>query len=83
MSQRNVERVIGRLVTDEGFRRRFFEDPARVLRDITCCGLELTDIEVGCLAKIDPRVSVRFAESLDARIRKLDVAATATGEELS
>ncbi len=82
MSQRNVERVIGRLVTDEGFRRRFFENPTGVLRDITCCGLELTDIEVGCLAKIDPRLPSRFAEALDARIQKLDLA-TASGEELS
>ena len=73
MSQRNVERVIGRLVTDEGFRRRFFLDPVTTLRDLTLCGLELTLSEVRALASIDPRHVARFADAIDGRLLKTDL----------
>ena len=73
MSQRNVERVIGRLVTDEAFRRRFAADPASTLSGIAGDGLELNDCERGALAVLDPRAVERFADSLDPRLQKSDL----------
>jgi Ribosomally synthesized peptide prototyped by Frankia Franean1_4349. len=73
MSQRGVERVIGRLVTDEAFRRKFAEDPAAILREALGCGVELTSLEVRALASIDPQLLARLAENLDPRIQKICV----------
>lgn len=70
MSQSNVERVIGRLVTDEEFRSRFEEDPRAVLREVTDLGVELTCLELQALASIDPRLAARIAEAIDPRIQK-------------
>jgi hypothetical protein len=71
MSQRGVERVIGRLVTDEEFRRRFAEDPAEILQAAVACGVELTSLEMQALAFIDPLLLARLAENLDPRIQKI------------
>ena len=73
MSQRNVERVIGRLVTDEAFRREFAADPQAALREAAAAGAELNDCELRALATIDPREAARFAEALDPRIYKSDL----------
>jgi hypothetical protein len=75
MSQRGVERVIGRLVTDEEFRRQFAEDPRKVLLEVIgCgCGLELTNLEIQALASLDLRSLARLAESIDPRIQKICV----------
>ncbi len=73
MSQRNVERVIGRLVTDEGFRRRFALAPAAALQEIVETGVELTVCELRALAALDPRVLARCADALDPRIQKTDL----------
>ena len=73
MSQRGVERVIGRLVTDEEFRRRFAEDPAALLREVAGCSLELTNLEIQALASIDLRRLDRLARTLDPRIQKVCV----------
>lgn len=72
MSQCNVERVIGRLVTDEGFRRRFAADPRAALAEAIERGLELNACEREALAALDPRSIARFADSLDPRIQKID-----------
>jgi len=72
MSQRNVERVIGRLVTDEGFRRRFAADPAEVLHEMLETGMELTCLEQKAIASIDPDVAARFADAIDPRIQKVN-----------
>lgn len=72
MSQRNVERVIGRLVTDEGFRRRFEADPAGVLQEMQETGCELTCLEQRAIASIDPDLVAQFADSIDPRIQKVN-----------
>lgn len=73
MSQANVERVVGRLMTDEGFRRRFAASPAAVLQELTASGLELTDCEFRVLAAFDARVAARCARVIDPRIQKADL----------
>lgn len=79
MSQRHVEQVIGKLVTDEDFRREFSRDPVASLRGLCTCGAELTEVEVRALAGLDPRRVARFAESLDPRLLKCCLRASEEG----
>jgi hypothetical protein len=73
MSQQNVERVIGRIVTDQGFRRRFAKQPLQSLFDIVSSGIELTTVELQALAELDPMRVERFAQGLDPRIQKIEL----------
>ncbi|MCL4809607.1 MAG: hypothetical protein KJ062_17745 [Thermoanaerobaculia bacterium] len=77
MSQANVERIVGRLATDEDFRREFRSGPARVVRTLAERGLELTPAEVSTLAALDPLEFDRFADSLDPRLQKASLRAPA------
>jgi hypothetical protein len=71
MSQRNVERVIGRLVTDENFRRQFSEDPRAALEEMRRAGVELTPVETQALLSVDPDKVGRLSECIDARLQKI------------
>lgn len=77
MSQRAVEQVLGKLLTDEGFRRRFFEDP-----HCACflSGFELSPVELEAVMRTPRTILAALSRSLDARIRRLCVPAT-PGEE--
>lgn len=81
MSQINVERVIGLLVTDEAFRRRFQADPRATLEALTSNGMELTPCELGALLTIDSRLTSRFADALDPRLQKTDLRGCAPREK--
>ena len=70
MSQASVERIVGRLVTDEDFRREFRADPERVVHGLSDRGIELTRAEVAALVTLDPRALDRFADDLDPRLQK-------------
>jgi hypothetical protein len=70
MSQANVERIVGRLVTDEDFRRAFHEDPERVVRSFADRGCELTCAEIDTLIALDPLTLEQFADALDPRLQK-------------
>jgi putative modified peptide len=70
MSQKNVERIIGRLATDEEFRRLFQADPGKAVRELNEQGVELTRSEVAALAATDASVFDRVAEALDPRLQK-------------
>jgi hypothetical protein len=73
MTHRSVEAVLGRLATDPLLRRRFDENPARVLQELRAQGLELTAVELDALASTDAGAIRAFAEALDRRIRKAEV----------
>lgn len=70
MSQRDVERVLGRLLTDERFRRAFQHDPAGACR---AAGFELSGLELEALAAIPSRALPRFVAQIDERIRRLEL----------
>jgi len=71
MSQRSVEQVIGRLATDEEFRRRFESSPEAVLDEVIARGLLLTPVERRALLDLDFSACRRFARRLDPRIQKI------------
>ena len=73
MSQQNVEMVIGRLVTDEGFRRRFTDDAEGLVQTLVNEGLHLNACEQRALAALDPQEVSRFAEALNPCIQKVEL----------
>lgn len=73
MSQRNVERVIGLLATDEALRRRFTTNPRGLLAEMTERGMELTECERWSLLSLDPNELARFARAVGPRLQKTDL----------
>ena len=70
MSHRTVERVIGRLVTDEEFRLEFTRAPKKTLAALAEQGWELTGVEVDALLHTDVRLWSDAATQIDARLRR-------------
>ena len=70
MSQRDVERTLGRLLTDAGFRRDFLRNPSRACLEF---GLQLAAHEVEALLRVPPRPLASLAGQLDNRICRLDI----------
>jgi hypothetical protein len=68
--QRSIEILIGRLVTDEDFRREFQEDPDGTLRRATEWGLSLSDFEIRALVATDCTLWDRIADEVDGRLQK-------------
>lgn len=73
MSQRNVEIVIGRLVTDDAFRAMFLRDPAATLTQFIESGYELTSLETAALRAIDPSLWTRTADQIDSRLQRVSL----------
>ena len=71
MAQRNVEIVIGRLITDEAFRAAFLDDSTMSLARFTTSGYELTALEIAALRATDAGVWARAAEDVDPRLQKV------------
>ncbi|HWT83386.1 MAG TPA: Franean1_4349 family RiPP [Candidatus Methylomirabilis sp.] len=78
MSQRAVERTLGKLVTDEGFRDEFFMHP-----QTTCvqAGLNLTQEELDALSRLPRTALAALCARLDDRICRLHVAIDPAHEE--
>ncbi|HSB60231.1 MAG TPA: Os1348 family NHLP clan protein [Vicinamibacteria bacterium] len=70
MSHRNVEAVIGRLVTDEALRWEFRRRPASVLLRLADEGTGLTNYEVDAILGLDMAALERFVATLDPRLQK-------------
>lgn len=70
MAQPIVERVIGRLITDEEFRSRFMANPEGTLLALRDTGLDLSRTEVAALAGTDRSIWQRAADAIDPRLQK-------------
>jgi Ribosomally synthesized peptide prototyped by Frankia Franean1_4349. len=65
MSQSEIERVIGRAVTDSAFRQALIDDARGA-----CKEYDLTEDELDALEKLDANSLMAFAGTLDSRISK-------------
>ena len=65
MSQRDVERTLGRLLTDHAFCTDFFQDPGR---ECLLLGLQLAPQEIEVLLRIPRPALANLAGLLDDRI---------------
>ena len=72
MSQWGVQLVIGRLITDEEFRRRFTERGSDYLVGLCERGVDLDEAEIAALLEVDPRLWSRMATRLDRRLKKVE-----------
>jgi outer membrane protein TolC len=76
MTQRNVEIVIGRLVSDEELRAAFRRNRQEAIGLILSQGLELSPVEIGAIGALDPADLDRLASKLDPRVRKASLKRT-------
>ncbi len=70
MSQRGVERILGRLVTDPGFREEFFRNPFVAGHRI---GVDLTRDEADALLRVPSSALADLSTRLDDRICRLHI----------
>jgi len=70
MSQRTIERVIGRLLTDEELRREFTRFPRRTLVELNEQGWELSRLEVDALLATEIRLWSEVAARIDPRLQR-------------
>ena len=82
MSQPSVEKLLGRILTDDDFRRSFFPVRAASFELAATHGFDLTSIEIGALSSLRLRNFECIAQSLDPRIARSS-AAEETGQPLA
>jgi hypothetical protein len=63
MASKDLERLVGRVVLDAEFRKRFFTDPETVIREE---GYDLTSDEIAQLQKVDKEKAMAMAEEMAA-----------------
>jgi DNA-binding NarL/FixJ family response regulator len=69
MSQWGVQLVIGRLITDEDFRRRFETRARECLTALSEQGIDLSAVEVAAFLATDAQVWSQMASQIDRRLR--------------
>ena len=70
MTQRWIEIVLGRLLTDEEFRQTFLSDPHLALSELLERGTHLSQLEIAALTGIESTVWNRVADEIDPRLQK-------------
>ena len=81
MTQKNVELVIGRLVTDAEFRRRFERNPADALESLADTGVDLNPVELQELLELDPAAFEEAVEAVSPRLQRVGFAPDPAAEE--
>jgi hypothetical protein len=70
MSQKTVQLVIGRLLTDEELRAHFVERARETLTELRDQGFELTGEEIEALAQSDPAAWPTMADRIHPRLQR-------------
>jgi hypothetical protein len=70
MSQRTIERVIGRLLTDEELRNEFTRSPRRTLAELNEQGWDLSRLEVDALLATEISLWSKAAARIDSRLQR-------------
>ncbi|HTK28566.1 MAG TPA: Os1348 family NHLP clan protein [Vicinamibacterales bacterium] len=70
MSQKTVQAIIGRLLTDEDFRQHFLQHPRDVLTALHDQGFELTACEIEALMRTDRALWRDAATRIDSRLQR-------------
>jgi hypothetical protein len=68
--QRSIEVLIGRLITDEDFRRLFITDPRAALETAADWGLSFSQSEIAALIATDRDLWDQVADQIDPRLQK-------------
>lgn len=76
MTQRNIEILIGRLITDEAFRSAFRSDAQSTLTGFMEAGYELTSVEVAALCATPTELWEQAAARIDERLQKVSYPGT-------
>jgi hypothetical protein len=70
MSQKTVQLLIGRILTDEELRREFVHDPRETLTALRDQGIELTSGELDALVEIDTELWESVAARIHPRLQR-------------
>jgi hypothetical protein len=73
LAHRIIEILVGRLITDEDFRREFLQNPETTLRGLCERGLDLSKTEIAALVNTEPSLWARTAECVDPRLQKISL----------
>jgi hypothetical protein len=70
MSHRNVEILIGRLLTDEELRRRYTREPAATIEEFRQQGWELSRCEVEAILSRDASMWDEMARRIPSKLQR-------------
>jgi len=70
MSHKTVQLIVGQLITDEDFRRRFLTDPSSMLFGLREQGVDLTVGEIEALVRTDGALWSDTAKRIDPDLRR-------------
>lgn len=73
MAQHNIEILIGRLLTDEAFRKAFLENAKRALQIFCEAGQDLTPLEIAAVLATPSGLWSEVAEEIDPRLQKANL----------
>jgi len=82
MSHRIVERLIGRLLTDEEFRYEFTRAPRETLAELAELGWDLTAVEAEALLHTDVGLWSQAAARIDGRLQRCSLRGGESGQDL-
>ena len=73
MSQKCVQQLIGRIITDEELRQRFVGEPLETLTTLRDQGIELTEGEIEALVDTDRQLWTSAAARIHPRLQRCSI----------